>query len=227
MMENERAGDANPDLAAALRNIALDLPAQVVERLDAYRCLLWEKNRAVNLTRHTTLDLFARRDVYDAWQLSQLLEEGEEVLDLGTGGGVPGIPLAILRPDVRVSLSDSVQKKARAADAFVQQLELPVTVYAMPAQEDLRFSSVVTRAVGTLARQLNWLRDCWDGFDRLLAIKGPKWVEERGEARHRGLLRGLQLRKLSVYEMPGTGSHSFILQVTRPGSRFAVRGTGE
>ncbi|RMF38292.1 MAG: 16S rRNA (guanine(527)-N(7))-methyltransferase RsmG [Planctomycetota bacterium] len=163
--------------------------------------------------------------MYDAWQLAQLLQEGEDVLDLGTGGGVPGIPLAILRPDVRVSLSDSVQKKARVVDEFVQQLEMPISVYPMPAQQvlrDLRFSTVVTRAVGSLARQLGWLRDCWDGFDRLLAIKGPKWVEERGEARHRGLLRGLQLRKVKAYEMPGTGSHSYILQVTRPGSRFAA-----
>ncbi|RMF42587.1 MAG: 16S rRNA (guanine(527)-N(7))-methyltransferase RsmG, partial [Planctomycetota bacterium] len=82
MVDQEQSSDrGSPDLPAALAEIGLELPAEVVERLDAYRRLLWERNQTINLTRHTTFDLFARRDVYDAWQLAQLLQEGEDVLD--------------------------------------------------------------------------------------------------------------------------------------------------
>jgi 16S rRNA (guanine527-N7)-methyltransferase len=82
--------------------------------------------------------------------------------------------------------------------------------------EDLRFASLVTRAVGSLSQLTGWLKDYWHCFDRLLAIKGPRWVEERGQARHVGLLNGIELRKLTSYQMPGTESESVILQLWRP-----------
>jgi 16S rRNA (guanine527-N7)-methyltransferase len=59
------------------------------------------------------------------------------------------------------------------------------------------------------------LRNEWHKIGRLLAIKGPRWVEERGEARHRGLLKGVDLRRLVSYNMPDTDSESVILQLSR------------
>ncbi|GIX00017.1 MAG: ribosomal RNA small subunit methyltransferase G [Pirellulaceae bacterium] len=215
------------DLATALEAIGIAVDGAQLALIDRYRELLWAQNEVMNLTRHTTFDLFVRRDVLDAVRLAELLQPGEDVVDFGTGGGVPGILLAILRPDVQVSLCETVHKKARAVEQFVQQLDLPVSVYPIPVQqllEDLRFSSVVSRAVGSLSRQLTALRPNWIHLDRLLAVKGPKWSEERGEARHRGLLKGLELRKVSSYPMPGTGSHSVILQITSPRGRFSPSG---
>ncbi|MCA9161236.1 MAG: class I SAM-dependent methyltransferase, partial [Planctomycetales bacterium] len=162
--------------------------------------------------------LFARRDLLDSVKLAEQLSEDEEVLDVGTGGGVPGIPLAILRPDLTVSLCDSVAKKTKVVKDIVKRLELPVAVHATRVQdvlEDLRFNSLVTRAVGNISQLLGWLDEYWMGFDRLLAIKGPRWVEERGEARHRGLMAEIELRRIASYTMPGTESESVILQMNR------------
>ncbi|MFO0925224.1 MAG: RsmG family class I SAM-dependent methyltransferase [Pirellulales bacterium] len=89
--------------------------------LQRYCHALWEWNEKVNLTRHTNYDLFVRRDLLDSLHLANLLAQDEEVLDLGTGGGVPGI-VAILRPDVQMSLCDSVQKKANIVDDIVKNL---------------------------------------------------------------------------------------------------------
>jgi 16S rRNA (guanine527-N7)-methyltransferase len=82
--------------------------------------------------------------------------------------------------------------------------------------DDFRYDSLVCRAVGPLAKLCQWLEDYWHTFGRLLAIKGPRWVEERGEARHRGLLKQVELRKLDSYRMPDTESDSVILQLRRP-----------
>lgn len=219
MAENEVHHDPQePTLAEmlAVEGIALE-PGQI-ELLDRYRQSLWEWNEKLNLTRHTTLEKFVTRDVVDSLQLAQLLEKGERVLDVGTGGGVPGVILAIARPDLKVSVCESTGKKAHAVEEMVAALGLPVKVYACRAEDVLEmttFNTLVARAVATLAKVLTWLKPHWDAFDRLLLVKGPAWVEERGEARHHHLLHGLELRKAATYQTPRTGAESVIIKIWR------------
>lgn len=205
-------------LEEAIARMELEIPAEQTALLDAYCKHLWEWNEKINLTRHTTYDLFVRRDLLDTVHLAQQLAQNEDVLDIGTGGGVPGLLLAIIRPDLKVSVCDSVAKKSRVVSDIVQKLDIPVVVHPSKVQdvlEDLRFHSAVARAVGSISKLLGWLEKHWLGFDRLLAIKGPRWVDERGEARHRGLLAYVELRKLTSYTMPGTESESVILELRR------------
>jgi 16S rRNA (guanine527-N7)-methyltransferase len=195
---------------------AISLPDAQIERLEQYCRLLWDWNDKLNLTRHTTWDKFVARDLVDSLQLSQLLEPGQEVLDVGTGGGVPGIVLAILRDDIEISLCDSVQKKARVVQEMARQLDLPCAVYAERAEkllEDLRYDVLVARAVGPLWKICKWFEHRWPDFGCLLAVKGPGWVEERAAARERGLLHQVQLRRVASYPMPGTDSESVILRL--------------
>jgi 16S rRNA (guanine527-N7)-methyltransferase len=187
-----------------------------IEKLDLYRRLLWSWNERMNLTRHTTMEKFVGRDLVDSYELSKLLEQGERVLDVGTGGGVPGVAIAILRPDLVVNLCDSTQKKARAVEAIVTELGLPIRVYPNRAEDVLEittFDTLVARGLAPLAKVLGWLRPHWDAFDRLLLIKGRSWIDERSEARQLGLMRGLELRKAGTYETPGTGAESVMLSV--------------
>lgn len=220
---------STPPTADNLKRLAGDLGIEAIDdptwtKLALYCQLAWDWNTKINLTRHTTAELFVQRDLLDSYQLSKLLQPNEEILDLGTGGGVPGILLAILRPDLDVSLCDSVAKKAKVAQDIVQKLGLNTRVFPISGTlvlaED-RFDSVVARGVGPLVRLCGWLKDEWHKIGRLLAIKGPRWVDERGEARHRGLLQGLQLRRMATYPMPGTESQSVILQIARNTSPFA------
>src|SRR4051812_37081742 len=102
---------ADDSLPAALLRHGLDLPPHQVEQLDKYCRLLWDWNTKLNLTRHTDYEKFVGRDVVDTLQLAVHVRPGEEVLDVGTGGGVPGVVLALVRPDLKVSLCDSVSKK--------------------------------------------------------------------------------------------------------------------
>jgi 16S rRNA (guanine527-N7)-methyltransferase len=209
-------------LQSALARYDLQLPRARVQRLERYGQLLWEWNDRLNLTRHTDWERFVTRDVIDSLQLSQLLEPGREVLDVGTGGGVPGVVLAILRDDLKISLCESVGKKARAVGTIVRELELPVPVYPDRAEqvlEDLRFDILIARAVGPLWKLCKWLQPHWQDFDYLLAVKGPRWVEERAAARERGLLKSVDLRCAASYRMPGTESESVILKLRTSGKQ--------
>jgi len=215
-MAHDKQLDGPASLAAALRQFEIDLPADQIELLERYAKILWEVNRSLNLTRHTNFEKFAARDIVDSVQLAQLLTDDEAVLDLGTGGGVPGVILSILRPKLRVELCDSVAKKARAARDMVQALGLPVPVHHARGEGLLAtksFDAVVVRAVAPLAKLLKWCAPLWPHIGRLLITKGSRWPEERGEARHRGLLKNLELRRAAVYTTPGTGAENVILQV--------------
>lgn len=207
----------DPDFAAALQNHSMEIDLEIAERLEAYARSLWSWNEKLNLTRHTTWDLFVGRDLRDCLQLAPLLRAGEEVLDLGSGNGIPGIPLAILRTDIEISLAESVAKRANALGEIIGEMDLPIPVYGARGEdlfEDFRFSSVVSRAVGSISKFCGWVGSNWSSVDRLLLIKGPKWVEERNEARHQGLMANLQLRKVVSYPLgDDADSEGVILQI--------------
>jgi len=186
-------------LQAALDEQALSLPPEQVERLDQYCRLLWEWNSRLNLTRHTDYRKFVARDLIDSLAFAEFLSTGERVLDVGTGGGC-----------------ESVGKKARAVADIVARLGMSVPVHAKRAEEVLQkrtYDTLVVRAVGRLRKLLAWFQPHWDSFGRLLILKGPSWVEERGEARHYGLMHELALRRLKTYKVPLTGAKSVLLQI--------------
>ncbi|HEX3997748.1 MAG TPA: 16S rRNA (guanine(527)-N(7))-methyltransferase RsmG [Pirellulales bacterium] len=218
-LDTSNAETPNPDsLSAALARHAIELTDDQIALLEKYCQRLWDWNTRLNLTRHTDYEKFVARDVVDSQWLERFLESGESVLDVGTGGGVPGIVLAVLRPDLDVALCDSVAKKAKAVAAIVDEIGLKLLVHHAPAQDviqRLRFDTLVVRAVAPLSKLLTWFNPHWDRFERILVLKGPAWVEERADARERRLLNGLRLSKLATYPLPGTESESVVLQIRR------------
>ena len=212
----------DPEFAAALQSHSMEIDEPIAEQLEKYARVLWKWNEQLNLTRHTHWDLFVGRDLRDCLQLAPLLESGEEVLDLGSGNGIPGIPLAILRPDIEISLAESVAKRANVLGEIIEELQLPVPVYGARGEDlldDFRFSSIVSRAVGSISKFCRWVEPHWASVDRLLLVKGPKWVDERSEARHLGVMANLELRKVASYPLgDDADSEGVILQI-QPASR--------
>lgn len=119
------------------------------------------------------------------------------VLDLGTGGGFPGIPLAILFPEAQFVLCDSVGKKTIVAEAIAKALELRNVQVVHARAESLpgKFHFVVSRAVASLPDFYPWVKGKFS--DGILYLKGGDVVEEIAEvmARHR-------LRRGSVHTWP-------------------------
>jgi 16S rRNA (guanine527-N7)-methyltransferase len=218
-----RRDDLAWEIAAACERHGLALTPSAAEGLAAYAVSLWAWNERLNLTRHTDVEKLVSRDVADAVAIAAHLAEGERVLDVGTGGGVPGAMLAILRPDLRVELCDSVAKKARAVAEVVREAGLDVPVHASAAQPLVqargggpeRFDVLVVRAVAPLVKLLGWFEPLCEHYGRMLVVKGPRWEEEKGESRHRGFVKRVTVRRVAAWPIRGSDNESVLLEVRR------------
>ena len=112
-----------------------------------------------------------------------------KVLDIGSGGGFPGIPVAVTRPDLEVHLLDATSKKTGFLRETAQELGLEVTVHTGRAEElasdvGLRhsFDVVTARAVAPLHRLVGWSMPFLAEGGLLYAMKGERWAEELEEA---------------------------------------------
>ena len=217
-MNTEIKPSETEQLAEALKKHAITLSPGKINRLAKFCELLWAWNEKINLTRHTDFDKFVSRDVVDSLALAEFLLPGERVLDVGSGGGVPGIILAIVQPDLQVELCDSTGKKAKVAAEIVQSLKLDIPVWHSKA-EDLfaarKYTTLTVRAVAKMPKLLELFAPHWHSFERILMLKGPNWVAERGESRHYGYMEKLSLRVLKSYPTPSgeTTTESVVLQI--------------
>jgi 16S rRNA (guanine527-N7)-methyltransferase len=187
------------ELAAALERYHMGIAAEQRPLLKRYFRLLRHWNERLNLTRHTTCERFVARDVADSLALAACIDTGERVLDVGTGGGVPGLILAILRPDLSMTVCESVGKKARAVEAMATEMGLPVRVHHARAEELLTsdsFDTLVARAVAPLAKLLGWLGPCRDG-----PVAGRS-----GAGMERGMEKGRRARRRETFLPAGRGN---------------------
>lgn len=201
----------------ALRKHSLSVDTDKVTLLDRYCQLLWKWNEKINLTRHTDVETFVTRDMIDTLQLAKHLEPQANLLDVGSGGGVPGIPLAVLRPDLHISLAESVGKKARVLETIVRKLKLDIPVHSKRAEDVLKkrkYDVLTIRAVASLRKLLFWFQQRTDSFGHILMIKGPRWTDERTEAESEGLMTGVACEVLDEYPTPGRDNNSVILKIT-------------
>jgi 16S rRNA (guanine527-N7)-methyltransferase len=205
-----------PDLWRALSARAgVELHDRHVDLLSRYIDLLFEANQRMNLTRIASRADAELLHVADALTLLPHLPEGPHALaDVGSGGGVPGIPLAVARPDARVTLIESTKKKAAFLDEAVRALGLTnVTVDARRAEDVAhadrreRFDVAVARAVATLDWLAEWCLPLVRVGGRMLAMKGPKVRDELNAARRAAHLVGGGEITLHPVDLPGTTGH--------------------
>ncbi|MGD0767720.1 MAG: 16S rRNA (guanine(527)-N(7))-methyltransferase RsmG [Tepidisphaeraceae bacterium] len=168
----------------------LGLDPQQTGQLNAYLDLLLTANQRMNLTRIADRGEAEILHVADALTvLPHLPPKAHRLADVGSGGGVPGIVLAIARPDVQVVLIESTRKKADFLLAAANELKLPNVRVEPKRAEDLAWSPqresfdvVVARAVALLPILVEWLLPLVKVGGWALAMKGPKAVEEMKQA---------------------------------------------
>ncbi|WP_342244701.1 16S rRNA (guanine(527)-N(7))-methyltransferase RsmG [Pseudomonas sp. OTU5201] len=165
------------ELATGAQQLAVELTPEKHEKLLAYLALLIKWNKAYNLTAVRDPDEMVSRHLLDSLSVvHHVAELGDNWLDVGSGGGMPGIPLAILFPERHFTLLDSNGKKTR----FLTQVKLELKLTNLEVVHnrveaftpERPFSGVVSRAFSSLEDFSNWTRHLGDGETRWLAMKG-------------------------------------------------------
>lgn len=177
-----------PKLAAGLVRLGLDVPDDAIDKLLAYTELLKEWSGTYNLVAPGEREFLLARHILDSVSIARWLQ-GDSLLDIGTGAGLPGLPLAIVHPGMQVSLMDGAGKKIRFIRHVVRSLGLsnvqPLHQRADEASAGV-FASITSRAFASLAAFAGAARLHADENTRLLAMKGahpgaeleelPGWV---------------------------------------------------
>lgn len=191
-------------------------------RLAKFLDLLLVANQQMNLTRITDRSQAEIGHVGDALTLLPFLPaEAHRLVDVGSGGGVPGLILAIVRDDLHVTMIESTGKKARFLEQTATELGLTnVAVIGQRAEavgwSALRqtFDVATARAVGQLAWLVEWCLPLVKKGGCMLAMKGQKINEELPQARRAIKLLGGAEPVIHPVELPGT-EHHVIVQIAK------------
>lgn len=180
------------DFAARLATLGVTLDERALGRLGDYLGRLLAMNELMNLTAIKDPAEAWTRHAFDALTLLPLLADlkaGARLVDVGSGGGVPAIPIAIARPDLKLTLVESTQKKAAFLTAVAKALGLGnVSVRAQRAEllgmAELRgvFDVATARAVGRIAMLTPLTAPLVKPGGRVLLVKGQRADEELEEA---------------------------------------------
>lgn len=206
----------DPTLRAQLQDglQQLRLPADAASPLLAYLGLLLRWNRTYNLTAIREPAAMVRLHLLDSLAMHAHLDSITTLADLGTGAGLPGIPLAIVRPQLRVTLVESNGKKARFMREVLRQLALANAEVAESRIEALprpgQFDAITARALATLPLILQLGGHLLKPDGVLLAMKGAWPDQEIAE-----LPPGWQLQQAWPLQVPGLDAERHLLRIGR------------
>jgi 16S rRNA (guanine527-N7)-methyltransferase len=196
-----------------------DLPRRdlIIVKCAAHLALIAEANTYMNLTRIVSPREAAIKHVLDSLLPWRLFARAKHVLDAGTGAGFPGIPLALVFPEIRFTLAESIQKKARFVESTVAALELPnVKVEARRVEELGKGIDIVTaRAFAPLEKALDFIAPALKSGAAALLYKGPDAANEIATAA-RGLTKLKARAEVAMtYELPDAAGSRTIVNVVR------------
>jgi 16S rRNA (guanine527-N7)-methyltransferase len=210
-LSDERAWTARLDTAAD--EIGVDLDESQLDLLWRYGRMLRERNEHVNLTSIVSPEGILTLHMLDSLSVANDLGDARRLMDVGTGGGFPGIPLAVACPNRNFMLIDGTQKKIRFVSEAIAALGIrnaqAVAARAETYQGERNFDVVLARAVGSLADLVRETARLLAPHGRLLAMKGRVPDEELREV-PRGW--SAEVRKLVV---PGLAAERHLVTLSR------------
>jgi len=199
------------------RALALDLDEARAAKLVAHLDLLDDWNTRMNLTAIRDRPAQLTKHLLDSLTVLPYLQ-GERIADVGSGAGFPGIPLAIVAPHRHFSLIESTGKKCRFLEHVRDTLELKnvevVQSRAESYKPEVRFDTVLARAVGPIADLVRVAGPLVVGGGRLLAMKG-----RYPEAELAAKLNGWKVAAVHPLTVPGLGEERHLVELVRSHDR--------
>ncbi|MBV7538266.1 16S rRNA (guanine(527)-N(7))-methyltransferase RsmG [Duganella sp. sic0402] len=189
-------------LKQGIKQLPLQLSEEQVEKLLDYLALLNKWNSVYNLTSVRDPLEMVKLHLLDSLAAVAAFAGASNVLDVGAGGGLPGMVLAISRPDMKVSMIDTVHKKTAFLNQVKAELGLSnVTVYTKKVQElevKTKFDVITSRAFADLSDFVNWSGHLLAEGGQYIALKGTAPAEERER-----LPAPWKVQKLEPLAVPG------------------------
>ena len=207
--------------------LGLELNDTQISQFEAYYCLLTEWNRKMNLTRIVDREEVLMKHFLDSLSVLRALPKGDlsglRVLDVGSGAGVPGVPLKIAFPDVHLSLLDSVRKKTRFLKHLTEVLKVDqvdvVTARAETLAHDpayrQTFDLVVSRSVAAVRALLELTLPFCKVGGRVVLQKDASYVDEPGDPTEAISTLGGALEGVLKVDIEGFGPDRRLIVVSK------------
>lgn len=193
----------NEKLDRLLNQTKIEINKQQKQQLIDFVKLLDKWNKAYNLTSVRDPEEMLVKHIMDSLVVSQYLE-GNQFIDVGTGPGLPGIPLAIINPDKQFILLDSLGKRITFIKNAVRELKLSNVTPVLSRVEEFQaqqFDGVLSRAFASLNDMVNWCYHLPNASGRFYALKGQYQTEEVAEITKP--VEVLEVFKLDIPELVG------------------------
>jgi 16S rRNA (guanine527-N7)-methyltransferase len=203
-------------LADGINDLSLDLEQKLHEQLLDYLALLFKWNSVYNLTSVRDPMQMVTHHLLDSLAAVPSFAGAKNVLDVGAGGGLPGIVLAIARPQMNVSLIDTVHKKTAFLKQVKAELELVnVTVYTAKVQElgvEQKFDVITSRAFADLSDFVTWSGQLLAEGGKFIALKGTAPPEEQER-----LPADWKVSELRPLQVPGLQAERHLVFIEKSG----------
>ena len=218
--------------------MGIALPPEAAERFALYHALLVEGNARMNLTTVLEPEEAVDRHFLDSLApvALGLLPQGARAVDVGTGAGFPGIPLLIARPDLRLTLVDSLNKRLEFLRDVLNRLGLSAEIVHMRAEDFShqaahreQYDVAMARALASLSPLMEYLLPCVRREGVAICWKGPGVEEEAAAARRALFLLGGKAREPLPYAIPHRNDwkhNLFLVDKVRPTPKTYPRKAG-
>lgn len=183
-----------------------------LEQFYKYMKLLLEWNQKINLTAITDPKEIIIKHFIDSITISKYINQNENLLDVGTGAGFPGVPIKIIRPDVKITLLDSLNKRINFLNDVINQLKLE-NIYTVHSRiEEFgqnkkyreKFDNVTSRAVANLSVLSEYMIPLTKIGGKCICMKGNEIVEELEESKSSIKILGGKIRDIDEFKLPET-----------------------
>ena len=192
-------------LIKAAAEYSLSLTEEQLTRFSQYFEILIEWNQKINLTAITDPNEVAVKHMIDSLSCYDkiIFKNGAKIIDVGTGAGFPGLPLKIYRPDLKLTLFDSLNKRILFLKEVAEKLEIPDIEFIHSRAEDGGKNIAVSRAVARLSilSELCLPFVAVGGF--FIALKGSQYSQEIKESTSALRVLGGEIEKIENIKLPG------------------------
>ncbi|WP_338294761.1 16S rRNA (guanine(527)-N(7))-methyltransferase RsmG [Planctobacterium marinum] len=201
------------DFDNAVQKLGVPVTAQQKQKLLDFLQLLHKWNKAYNLTSVRDPEQMLYVHILDSIAVAPLLSKNTYI-DVGTGPGLPGIPLAIMYPDKQFVLLDSLGKRIRFIKQVAYELSLtniePVQSRVEDYQPETAFDGVLSRAFASISDMLSWCQHLTDDKGVFLALKGQYPEQELAN-----LPDGFTMTSADELIVPGLDADRYLITVKR------------